>query len=94
MPHTDVGQLKGEMRMTYEEAHKAAQLMERLGGSFERNLALTYYRADSTNAQRLRNAFPEIFQKYIDWDKETIAQAEQVARDEWLANVLSETMRK
>jgi hypothetical protein len=94
MPHTDVGQLKGEMRMTYEEAHKAAQLMERLGGSFERNLALTYYRADSTNAQRLRNAFPEIFQKYIDWDKETIAQAEQVARDEWLANVLSEAMRK
>ena len=80
--------------MTYEEAHKAAQLMERLGGSFERNLALTYYRADSTNAQRLRNAFPEIFQKYIDWDKETIAQAEQVARDEWLANVLSEAMRK
>jgi hypothetical protein len=94
MPHTDVGQLKGEMRMTYEEAHKAAQLMERIGGSFERNLALTYYRADSTNAQRLRNAFPEIFQKYIDWDKETIAQAEQVARDEWLANVLSEAMRK
>ena len=80
--------------MTYEEAHKAAQLMERIGGSFERNLALTYYRADSTNAQRLRNAFPEIFQKYIDWDKETIAQAEQVARDEWLANVLSEAMRK
>jgi hypothetical protein len=94
MPHNVVGQLKGEMRMTYEEAHKAAQLMERLGGSFERNLALTYYRADSTNAQRLRNAFPEIFQKYIDWDKETIAQAEQVARDEWLANVLSEAMRK
>jgi hypothetical protein len=94
MPHNVVGQLKGEMRMTYEEAHKAAQLMERIGGSFERNLALTYYRADSTNAQRLRNAFPEIFQKYIDWDKETIAQAEQVARDEWLANVLSEAMRK
>lgn len=80
--------------MNYEEAHKAAQLMERLGGSFERNLALTYYRADSTNAKRLREAFPEIFQKYLDWDKETIAQAEQVARDEWLANVLSETMKK
>lgn len=80
--------------MTYEEAHKAAQLMERLGGSFERNLALTYYRADSANAQRLRNAFPEIFQKYIDWDKETIAQAEQVARDEWLDKTVEEAMKK
>jgi hypothetical protein len=94
MPHTDVGQLKGEMRMTYEEAHKAAQLMERLGGSFERNLALTYYRADSTNAQRLRNAFPEIFQKYIDWDKETIAQAEEIARGEWLDKTVEEAMKK
>lgn len=80
--------------MNYEEAHKAAQLMERIGGSFERNLALTYYRADSTNAQRLRNAFPEIFQKYIDWDKETIAQAEQVARDEWLEKTVEEAMKK
>lgn len=80
--------------MNYEEAHKAAQLMERLGGSFERNLALTYYRADSTNAQRLRNAFPEIFQKYLDWDKETIAQAEQVARDEWLDKTVEEAMKK
>lgn len=80
--------------MDYTEGHRAAQVMERVGGSFERNLALTYYRADLTNAQRLRNAFPEIFEKYRDWDKERIAQAEQVARDEWLANVLSETMKK
>lgn len=80
--------------MNYEQAHQAAQLMERLGGSFERNLALTYYRADSVNAQRLRNAFPEIFQKYLDWDKETIAQAEQVARDEWLDKTVEEAMKK
>lgn len=80
--------------MNYEEAHKAAQLMERIGGSFERNLALTYYRADSVNAQRLRNAFPEIFQKYLDWDKETIAQAEEVARGEWLDKAVEEAMKK
>lgn len=80
--------------MDYTQGHNAAQNMVRMGGSFERQLGLAYYHADSTNAQRLRNAFPEIFQKYIDWDKETIAQAEQVARDEWLANVLSEAMRK
>jgi hypothetical protein len=65
----------GEIKMNYEQGHQAAQLMERIGGSFERNLALTYYRADSTNAKRLREAFPEIFQKYIDWDKETIEEA-------------------
>ena len=58
--------------MNYEEAHKAAQLMERIGGSFERNLALTYYRADSTNAQRLRNAFPEIFEKYLKWYEDEV----------------------
>ena len=80
--------------MDYTEGHNAAQVMERVGGSFERNLALTYYRADSTNAQRLRNAFPEIFQKYLDWDKETIAQAEQVARDEWLEKTVEEAMKK
>lgn len=80
--------------MDYTEAHRAAQVMERIGGSFERNLALTYYRADSTNAKRLREAFPEIFQKYIDWDKETIAQAEQVARDEWLDKTVEEAMKK
>lgn len=80
--------------MDYTEGHRAAQVMERVGGSFERNLALTYYRADSTNAQRLRNAFPEIFQKYIDWDKETIAQAEQVAREEWLEKTVEEAMKK
>ena len=52
--------------MNYELGHKAAQLMERIGGSFERNLALTYYRADSTNAKRLREAFPEIFEKNLE----------------------------
>lgn len=61
--------------MTYEEAHQAAQLMERIGGSFERNLALTYYRADSTNAQRLRNAFPEIFEKYLQWYEDDLKKS-------------------
>ena len=80
--------------MNYELGHKAAQNMERMGGSFERQLALAYYRADSTNAKRLREAFPEIFQKYIDWDKETIAQAEEIARGEWLDKTVEEAMKK
>lgn len=58
--------------MDYSEGHKAAQVMERVGGSFERNLALTYYRADSTNAQRLRNAFPELFEKYLKWYEDEV----------------------
>lgn len=80
--------------ISYDQGHQAAQLMERIGGSFERNLALTYYRADSTNAKRLREAFPEIFQKYIDWDKETIAQAEEIARGEWLDKTIEGAMKK
>lgn len=80
--------------MNYEEAHQAAQLMERIGGSFERNLALTYYRADSTNAQRLRNAFPEIFEKYANWDKPTIQEAERMAHETWLNATVEEAMKK
>lgn len=80
--------------MNYEEAHKAAQLMERIGGSFERNLALTYYRADSVNAKRLREAFPEIFQKYMDWDKETLEEFYDFARGEWLDKTVKEAMKK
>ena len=58
--------------MDYTEGHNAAQVMERVGGSFERNLALTYYRADLTNAQRLRNAFPELFEKYLKWYEDEV----------------------
>lgn len=58
--------------MDYTEGHRAAQVMERVGGSFERNLALTYYRADLTNAQRLRNAFPELFEKYYKWYEDEV----------------------
>lgn len=80
--------------MNYEQAHQAAQLMERIGGSFERNLALTYYRADAVNAKRLREAFPEIFQKYIDWDKETLEEFYDFAKGEWLDKTVKEAMKK
>lgn len=61
--------------MDYTEGHRAAEVMERVGGSFERNLALTYYRADSVNAQRLRNAFPEIFEKYFQWYQDDLKKS-------------------
>jgi hypothetical protein len=65
----------GARTMDYTQGHNAAQVMERVGGSFERNLALTYYRADSTNAQRLRNAFPEIFEKYLKWYEDDLKKS-------------------
>ena len=54
------------MRMDYTQGHNAAQNMVRMGWSFERQLGLAYYHADSTNAQRLRNSFPEIFEKNLE----------------------------
>ena len=63
--------------MDYTEGHHAAQVMERVGGSFERNLALTYCRADSVNAQRLRNAFPEIFEKYLRWYEDDLKKSSE-----------------
>ena len=53
--------------MNYEQGHQACQNMEKMGGSFERQMALLYYRADSTNAKRLREAFPEIFEKNLEY---------------------------
>lgn len=62
--------------MDYTQGHRAAQMMEKQGGSFERQLALAYYRADSVNAQKLRNSFPEIFEKnFALYEEETKVHA-------------------
>jgi hypothetical protein len=42
----------------------AEHMMEVFGGSFVKALVDLWYRADSTNKQRLRAAFPEYFKKY------------------------------
>lgn len=44
--------------------------MERYGGSFEKGLAKALFYADIKNAQRIKEAFPEIWEKYKDpiWD--------------------------
>lgn len=42
----------------------ALHMMESFGGSFVKSLAACYYAADSTNKQRLRDAFPEVFERY------------------------------
>ena len=50
--------------MDYTQGHRAAQMMEKEGGHFASALAKAYYHADSTNAQRLRCAFHELFEDY------------------------------
>jgi len=39
-------------------------MMEQCGGGFVRSLALCYYRADSENKRRLREAFADYFSSY------------------------------
>ena len=55
--------------MKYEDP---VHMMELTGGSFVRSLAECYYRADKYNSLRLRNAFPDVFERY-----ETLFRAEQ-----------------
>ena len=44
--------------------HRAAQLMEKIGGGFASALAVAYYRADSDNKARIVGAWPDLFEKY------------------------------
>jgi hypothetical protein len=50
--------------------HRAAQLMEKLGGGFASALALAYYRADSGNRAAIVGAFPGLFDRYRTWAQE------------------------
>lgn len=42
----------------------AAHMMKRHGGSFNQYIASAYFVADSSNAARLRAAFPDLFTRY------------------------------
>jgi protein involved in sex pheromone biosynthesis len=43
---------------------KTVQNMEQYGGSFVKALAEAFHKADSENFLKLKNAFPEYWQKY------------------------------
>jgi len=62
--------------MTPEERatanHRAAVLMEKVGGGFASALALAYFRADGTNQARILGAFPDLFERYRDWAAESV----------------------
>ena len=44
----------------------AAHEMEQMGGSFAACIARAYYCADSSNKERLKAAFPDLFTRYFD----------------------------
>ena len=44
--------------------HRAAQMMEKIGGGFASALALAYFRADGTNQARILGAFADLFEVY------------------------------
>lgn len=52
------------MKMSDDELHTAARKMEAHGGHFAAAIAEAYFRADSTNRQKLLNAFADLFSSY------------------------------
>jgi len=50
--------------LDYAMLHKAAQQMEKEGGSFAKHIAQAFYVADSTNMELLVTAFDDLFAEY------------------------------
>jgi len=50
--------------LDYNMLHKAAQQMEKEGGSFAKHIAQAFYVADSTNMEKLVRAFDSLFSEY------------------------------
>jgi hypothetical protein len=50
--------------LDYAMLHKAAQQMEKEGGSFAKHIAQAFYVADSTNMEALVRAFDDLFAEY------------------------------
>jgi hypothetical protein len=53
-----------------EQNHRAARLMEKLGGGFASALAVAYFRADADNQARILAAWPELFERYRRMDQD------------------------
>ena len=52
------------IQLDYNMLHKAAQQMEKEGGSFAGHIAQAFYVADSTNMERLVTAFDDLFAEF------------------------------
>jgi hypothetical protein len=54
-----------EMLVTEADMLAAAEEMKRTGGGFAEAIANAWFRADSSNKERLAEAFGELFGRYI-----------------------------
>lgn len=61
--------------LTYEQGHKAARLMEQIGGGFASAIAQAFYRADSHNARIMLEAYEEMFHRHYDMAVERESRA-------------------
>lgn len=59
-----------------DELTRAAELMDRIGGSFASSIAQAFYRADASNRARLVAAFPHLFDRYRDMARSDVERAE------------------
>ena len=55
-----------------EQNHRAARLMEKLGGGFASALAVAYFRADADNQARILAAWPDLFERYRRMDQDMV----------------------
>jgi len=67
--------MKHYAQMTPEERatanHRAAELLEKIGGGFASALARAYFVADGTNQARILGTFPDLFERYRTWAAES-----------------------
>lgn len=67
-PHKIISQLADEMIFSQEkERYKVQENMQKFGGSFEKALGVALTRADSNNTMRIKNAFPEYWDEYLNF---------------------------
>ena len=67
------------VRALADSNHRAAALMQRIGGGFASALGLAYHRADLGNQARILGAFGDLFEKFRNLDFE-IREREDQAR--------------
>lgn len=56
-----------DVDQTIKESYIVSSKAEDFGGSFERNLAKAIRFADTDNLMRIRKAFPEFWNKWLNW---------------------------
>lgn len=56
--------------LTEEQLYQAAKTMFAYGGGFAGALSEAFFKADSTNREKLLVAFDELFMRYHRWNEE------------------------